>query len=103
MLHWEFERNGKTIRITPSGPLITNQVDLELGAAIDGLGIIYGFEARIAPALKDGKLQPLLKDWWQNFSGPLLYYPSRRHMPARLRAFVDYIKKPAASVENIDS
>jgi DNA-binding transcriptional LysR family regulator len=101
MLSWEFERNGKTIRIVPSGPLITNHIDLELGAAIDGLGVIYGFEARIAPAFKNGTLQPLLKDWWQDFSGPLLYYPSRRHMPAPLRAFVDYIKQGAtASVEN---
>jgi DNA-binding transcriptional LysR family regulator len=74
--------------------LITNQIDLELGAAIDGLGVIYGFEAWIAPACKSATLEPLLEDWWQDFSGPLLYYPSRRHMPAPLRAFVDYIKKP---------
>jgi DNA-binding transcriptional LysR family regulator len=92
MLPWEFERNGKTARITPSGPLITNQVELELVAAIDGLGVIYGFEAWIAPAFKSATLKPLLEDCWQDFSGPLLYYPSRRHMPAPLRAFVEYIK-----------
>jgi DNA-binding transcriptional LysR family regulator len=104
MLPWEFERNGKTIRITPSGPLITNQIELELGAAIGGLGVIYGFEAWLAPAFKSATLEPLLKHWWQDFSGPVLYYPSRRHMPAPLRAFVDYVKKPkTGSVENIDS
>ena len=93
MLNWEFERNGKSLRIVPSGPLITNQIELELRAAIEGLGVIHGFEAWIAPSLKNGTLQPLLRDWWQDFPGPLLYYPSRRHMPAPLRAFVDYIKK----------
>lgn len=92
MLPWEFERNGKTMRIVPSGPLVTNQPELELRAGIDGLGVIHGFEAWIAPALENGTLEPLLKDWWQNFSGPSLYYPSRRHMPAPLRVFVDYIK-----------
>jgi DNA-binding transcriptional LysR family regulator len=89
---WEFEREGEIVRIAPTGPLVTSAVDLELGAAIDGLGVIYSFEAWIAPALANGRLEPLLEDWWLRFSGPLLYYPSRRHVPAPLRAFVDYIK-----------
>jgi len=89
---WEFERNGETVRIIPTGPLVTSAIDLELSAAIDGLGIIHTFEAWLRPALRNGTLQPLLEDWWQRFSGPLLYYPSRRHMPAPLRAFVDYLK-----------
>jgi hypothetical protein len=35
---------------------------------------------------------PVLSEWWQAFSGPFLYYPSRTHMPAPLRAFVDFVK-----------
>ena len=89
---WEFERDGEMVRIAPTGPLVTSAVDLELGAAIDGLGVIYSFEAWIAPALASGALQPLLEEWWLRFSGPMLYYPSRRHVPAPLRAFVDHIK-----------
>jgi DNA-binding transcriptional LysR family regulator len=89
---WEFERDGEIVRIAPTGPLITSATDLELSSAIDGLGIIYTFEAWLAPALTSGALQPLLEDWWLRFSGPLLYYPSRRHMPVPLRTFVDYIK-----------
>jgi DNA-binding transcriptional LysR family regulator len=89
---WEFERDGETVRVAPTGPLVTSAPDLELSSAIDGLGIIYSFEAWIAPALANGTLEPLLEDWWLRFSGPLLYYPGRRHVPAPLRAFVDYIK-----------
>jgi DNA-binding transcriptional LysR family regulator len=89
---WEFERDGEIVRIVPTGPLVTSAIDLELSAAIDGLGIIHTFDAWLAPGFANGTLQPLLKDWWQRFSGPLLYYPSRRHMPAPLRAFVDYLK-----------
>ncbi len=89
---WEFEREGEIVRIAPAGPLTTSAIDLELGSAIDGLGIIYSFEAWLAPALTSGALLPLLMDWWQRFSGPLLYYPSRRHMPAPLRAFVDFLR-----------
>ncbi len=54
--------------------------------------MICSFEEFLAPGLKSGRLVPVLEDWWQSFSGPFLYYASRRHMPAPLRAFVDYIK-----------
>jgi hypothetical protein len=39
-----------------------------------------------------GALEPILEPWWQRFSGPFLYYPGRRLLPAPLRAFVDFIK-----------
>jgi DNA-binding transcriptional LysR family regulator len=42
--------------------------------------------------LDSGALEPILEPWWQRFSGPFLYYPGRRHLPAPLRAFVDFLK-----------
>jgi DNA-binding transcriptional LysR family regulator len=89
---WEFERGGEIVRVSPSGPLIASNLDIELSAAVAGLGIISTFEEFLAPALASGALEPLLEPWWQSFSGPFLYYPSRRHMPAPLRAFVDFVK-----------
>jgi DNA-binding transcriptional LysR family regulator len=89
---WEFERGGEIVRVAPQGPLIAGSGDLELAAAIGGLGVICSFEDYIGPALANGALVPILEDWWQSFPGPFLYYASRRHMPAPLRAFVDFIK-----------
>ncbi len=89
---WEFERGGEIVRISPKGPLIATTAELEVSAAVAGLGVIHSFEEFLAPALKSGRLVPVLEDWWQSFSGPFLYYASRRHMPTPLRAFVDYIK-----------
>jgi DNA-binding transcriptional LysR family regulator len=57
--------------------------------------VIYTFEDFLAPALRSRKLVPILEEWWQGFSGPFLYYPSRRLMPAPLRAFVDFVKARA--------
>jgi len=37
-------------------------------------------------------LVPLLKPWWQAFSGPYLYYPGRKHLPTLPRAFVDFVR-----------
>jgi DNA-binding transcriptional LysR family regulator len=92
VLNWEFERNGKLIKISPSGPLIASTADIGISAAIAGIGLIYTFEEYLSPAIASGELVPVLGAWWQSFTGPRLYYPSRRHMPAPLRAFVDFIK-----------
>jgi DNA-binding transcriptional LysR family regulator len=67
-------------------------VDLAVSTAVAGLGIIHLFEEWLRPHLDSGALQPVLKPWWQSFSGPFLYYPGRRRLPAPLRAFVDFIK-----------
>jgi len=97
---WEFERNGEVVRVDPIGPLVVRlgaAADLAISAAIAGLGIIHLFEDWLRPALDDGALVPVLKPWWQSFSGPFLYYPGRRHLPAPLRAFIDFIKSKPPS------
>jgi len=90
---WEFHRDGEVIRITPEGPLVASVVELERSAAVAGLGVIYTFEEFLRPALEDGTLVPVLRGWWQSFSGPFLYYPSRAHMPGPLRALVDFLRE----------
>jgi DNA-binding transcriptional LysR family regulator len=92
---WEFERDGEIVRINPAGPLLVRLgagADLSVSAAVAGVGVIQMFEDWLAPMLDSGALEPVLRPWWQSFSGPFLYYPGRRHLPAPLRAFVDFIK-----------
>lgn len=92
---WEFERRGEIVRVDPDGPMLVRlgaAVDLAVAAAVEGIGIIHLFEAWLQPHFDSGALVPLLKPWWQPFSGPWLYYPGRRHLPAPLRAFVDFVK-----------
>ena len=91
---WEFERDGEIVRVDPTGPLIVNAgtaTDLTVEAALAGSGIVYLFEDWLRPHLDSGSLEPVLEPWWQRFPGPFLYYPGRRHLPAPLRAFVDFI------------
>jgi DNA-binding transcriptional LysR family regulator len=94
MTDWEFERDGEIVKVEPTGPLIVRvgaATDLAVDAAIAGTGVIQLFEDWLRPHLESGVLEPVLKPWWQRFSGPFLYYPGRRHLPAPLRAFVDFI------------
>ena len=98
MATWEFEQGEEVVRIDPSGPLMVQPgggSDLAVAAAIAGTGIIYLFEDWLRPHLDCGALAPVLEPWWLSFSGPFLYYPGRRLVPAPLRAFVDFIKQPA--------
>jgi DNA-binding transcriptional LysR family regulator len=80
-----FERDLEVVRITPSGPLVGTSIELELAAAVSGLGMIHTFEEEVAAALSSGALEPVLTEWWQDFSGPFLYYPGRSLVPAPLR------------------
>lgn len=89
---WEFEKDGETMRVDVTGPLIANTSDIEIAAAEAGLGWIVTFEGFVRPALDAGRLVEALSEWNQPFTGPHLYYPSRRHLPAAFRAFVDFVK-----------
>jgi DNA-binding transcriptional LysR family regulator len=91
-LPWEFERADETLVITPKGPIIANTIEMQVSAAVTGLGIIRTFEEVLMPAIERGELVPILDDWVTEFSGPFLYYASRKHMPPALRAFVDFVK-----------
>lgn len=95
---WEFERDGESLTVDPTGPLIVRiggAVDLSVQAAIDGLGIVYLFEDWLRPHIESGALEPVLEAWWPSFPGQYLYYPGRRYVPSPLRAFIDFIKDNA--------
>lgn len=92
---WEFDRGEESLLLSVTGPLVANSIEMEVGAAVAGLGVIRTFEEVLAPAIRRGELVPILEDWVTEFSGPFLYYASRKHMPPALRAFVDFVKAEA--------
>ena len=89
---WEFEHAGEDIRMPVEGRLVCDEPSVRLRAAIDGLGLAYVFEHQAAHHLASGELLRVLEDWTPPFPGCFLYYPSRRHTPPALRAFIEYVK-----------
>ena len=92
---WEFEKDGELVVVDPTGPLIVQAggaSDLAIDAAVSGLGVVALFEEWLRPHFDSGALEPVLEPWWLRFSGPFLYYPGRRLVPAPLRAFIDFVK-----------
>jgi DNA-binding transcriptional LysR family regulator len=89
---WEFDKAGEDLRISVTGPLVSANAPVRLAAAEAGLGVGYFFEDEVREALAAGRLIRLLDDWTPAFPGAHLYYPSRRHPPPPLRAFVDFLQ-----------
>jgi len=93
LYRWEFERGGEKLEIAVEGPLIVDEPQVLVRAAMDGLGIAYLFESQVAEALRDGRLLSLLTGWTPPFPGFYLYYPANRQMPRPLRVFIDFARQ----------
>ncbi|WP_353647330.1 LysR substrate-binding domain-containing protein [Janthinobacterium sp. HH01] len=62
-------------------------------AARDGVGMAFVHESYADEDIRQGKLVRLFEDWCPAMPGFYLYYPSRKHMSAALRSFVDWCIK----------
>jgi DNA-binding transcriptional LysR family regulator len=89
---WSLNDKGRAIEIAVSGPLIANDFPTMLGAAVEGLGLAQVPEPIAAAGVKAGKLVHVLDPFAPMTPGVFLYYPSRRQMPPKLRAFIDHVK-----------
>jgi len=92
MYRWELERGGIAQEIEVNGPLTLGDVSLMVGPALQGLGLVYVFEDMVSEHLASGRLVQVLADWCPYYPGLHLYYPSRRHVPAALKAFIDFVR-----------
>jgi DNA-binding transcriptional LysR family regulator len=89
---WEFDKGKQSLTVAVNGPLIVDDVDLVIRAALDGVGLAYLGEDRAAPHLDSGALVRVLEHWCQPFPGFFLYYPSRRQQPGALSAVIDALR-----------
>lgn len=92
LYRWEFERTVEKLDVVVDGPLTLDDPDLMIAAALDGVGLAYAIEARIADHLAAGRLVRVLEDWCPPFPGFYLYYPSRRQLSAAMRALTDFLR-----------
>ncbi|RQP24348.1 LysR family transcriptional regulator [Piscinibacter terrae] len=96
MYRWELRRKGRLVEAEVDGPLTVSDSMSMSQAAMEGIGIAYTFEREVAQALKSGRLVPVLSSAWHVQPGFHFYYPSRRQLPASLRAFMGHCAMEAA-------
>jgi DNA-binding transcriptional LysR family regulator len=85
---WEFEKRGKPVSVSASGPVIVSDAQFMIRAALDGVGLAYILEDYVADHIARGDLVRVLEDWCPPFDGYFLYYPSRRQQSPALQALV---------------
>ena len=88
---WTFNNDGSAIEIAVAGPLIANDFPTMLGAALEGVGLAQLPQPMVAEGLKTGKLLRVLERFAPMMPGVYLYYPSRRQIMPKLRAFIDHV------------
>lgn len=89
---WSFAREGETVDVEPRGPLALHDHELMVEAALAGIGLAYIWEARAKPYVESGRLVECLQAWCPPEDWLYLYYPTRRHMSAGLRAVIDAMR-----------
>lgn len=100
LFRWQFHDAGGPLDIDMDSVLTVNDTNLLLDAALRGVGIAFLPESLVIPYLDRGQLVRCLEGWCRPFAGFHLYYPNRPHMPAALRAFIDFIKLPGSCPGN---
>ena len=98
---WSFNDNGRTIEIAVSGPLIASDFPIMLGAALEGTGLAQVPEPIATAGVKAGKLVAVLEPFAPTTSGMFLYYPGRRQILPKLRAFIDHVKSRAGDADKV--
>ncbi|MGK9169205.1 LysR family transcriptional regulator [Inquilinus limosus] len=89
---WEFERDGREMKVRVEGQLVFNGIYQVLDAALAGFGLAYVPEDLARPHLAKGRLHRVLEDWCPPWSGYHLYYPSRRQTSAAFALLVDALR-----------
>ena len=92
---WEFERNGRELKVRVEGQLVFNNIFQVRDAALAGFGLAYIPEDLARPHLAKEQLVWVLEEWSPPWSGYHLYFPSRRQASPVLALIVDALRYSA--------
>lgn len=101
LYRWRFTGPAGQVDVDVTSVMMANDTDMLLAAALQGAGLAFVPESFVAPHLQRGELVRMLDAWCRPFGGFYLYYSNRTHMPAALRAFIDFFKPDLPSITAI--
>lgn len=89
---WMFTREGETLEVAVSGKLIVNDLSAEVALAKAGLVMIQTVASVVRNEISRGELVRVLPDHEFSMGRMYLYFPSRAHMPLRVRTFIEHFR-----------
>jgi DNA-binding transcriptional LysR family regulator len=89
---WDFEKGKKQVSVRVQGQTVFNNTFLMLRAALDGMGFAYVPFDIMELHINEGRLVPVLQDWWPSFPGYHLYYANRRQLSPALALVIEALR-----------
>ncbi|HEY0333400.1 MAG TPA: LysR family transcriptional regulator [Stenotrophomonas sp.] len=96
---WDFRVDGKAHGVQPTSTLVFNDADLALQAVIDGQGLSQLPSYQVREALRAGAVVSCLDRYAPDDRGHYLCYLSRRQLPKRIRAFIDFVTQRVRAMD----
>lgn len=92
LYHWEFEKDGKPLRVRVEGQLTLNLLSERMDAVLSGFGLACVPEDMVQEQVASGELVQVLQEWCPSFPGYYLYYPSRKQHPPAFALMIDALR-----------
>ncbi len=89
---WDFEKGNKEVSVRVQGQTVFNNTFLMLRAALDGMGLAYVPYDIVEQHIDEGRLVPVLQDWWPTYPGYHLYYAHRRQLAPALALVIEALR-----------
>jgi DNA-binding transcriptional LysR family regulator len=89
---WDFERNGRELKVRVEGQIILNSIFDIVDAAVEGFGVAYVPEDLAELHVSKGRLVRVLEEWCPPWPGYHLYFPSRRQTSPVLTLLIEALR-----------
>ncbi len=93
MLPWTFVDGNREFDVPVTGPVIVNDFAGIMVAVRSGIAMGMVAEPVVHEHIERGDLKLVLGDFAPSSAGLFLYYPSRKQVMPKLRAFIDYARE----------
>ena len=94
---WEFHRGRRIVSVPTNGRIIVSDIITMHNLCLAGFGIVQVMENAVSQLLRQGRLIDLFPDWPDERFPFYVVYPSRKHLPVKTRAFLDFVASLSSS------